>query len=163
MKDKILFSLFGLIIFFFVILAFSEIKKGKETNEVGLQDIKPTTIAQAQEIPNIKKADKVEVVNFHATYRCYSCQKLGKLSEKTIKERFTKEVNEGKVVFKSVNGDLPENREMVILYQATGSSLYINAIKDGKNHIVQNIKVWQYLNDEEGFKNYLEEKIRQLL
>lgn len=163
MRDKILYGLFGLIVLFLFILIFGEIQKGKEINNAADQETKPTIVLEQPEIPDIKKADKVEIVNFHATLRCASCQRLGELSEKTIKERFAKEVKEGKVIFKSINGDLPENKEMVILYQATGSSLYINAVKEGKNHIIQNIKVWQYLSDEEAFKNYLEERIKQLL
>jgi len=98
-------------------------------------------VAEEKEIPDVKKADRIEVINFHATQRCVSCTTLGKLSEKTITERFVNEVASGKIIFKSVNVELRENTEIVNLYQASGSSLYINAIKDGKNNIVQNVKV----------------------
>jgi hypothetical protein len=58
------------------------------------------------------------------------------LAEKTITERFANEINSGKIVFKSINVELKENAAIVNLYQPSGSSLYINAIKDGKNNIV---------------------------
>ena len=117
----------------------------------------------ADEIPQVKKADKIIVANFHATQRCASCTALGKLSEKTVTERFASEIGSGKMEFKSINVDLPENDEIAKQYQATGSSLYINAIKDGKDNIVQNMKVWQYLTDEQGFTNYLEVQLKTLL
>jgi len=98
-------------------------------------------VAEEKEIPDVKKADRIEVINFHATQRCVSCTTLGKLSEKTITERFANEVASGKIIFKSVNVELRKNTEIVNLYQASGSSLYINAVKDGKNNIVQNVKV----------------------
>jgi len=120
-------------------------------------------VAEEKEIPDVKKADRIEVINFHATQRCVSCTTLGKLSEKTITERFANEVASGKIIFKSVNVELRKNTEIVNLYQASGSSLYINAVKDGKNNIVQNVKVWQYLSDEIAFTNYLETKLRSLL
>ena len=115
------------------------------------------------EIPNVKSADKIEVVNFHRTQRCWSCSTLGKLSEKTVNEKFADEVASGRVIFKAVNVELPENKEIVNLYRASGSSLYINAIKDGENNIVQNIKVWKYLSDESAFTSYLETQLRSLL
>lgn len=124
----------------------------------------PTVTSPPDEgIPNIKKADKIEVLNFHRTQRCWSCLTLGKLSEKTVSEKFANEVASGKVIFKAVNIELPENKEIVNLYQAGGSSLYTNAIKDGKNNIVQNKKVWQLLSDEPAFINYLETQLRSLL
>lgn len=114
-------------------------------------------------ILEVSKADKIEVFNFHRTQRCWSCLTLGKLSEKTIKEKFAEESVSGKVVFKAINIELPENNNIVNLFKASGSSLYINAIKDGNNHIEQNMKVWQFLSDESAFTSYLEEQIRSLL
>ena len=117
----------------------------------------------ADEVPQVKKADKIIIANFHATQRCASCTALGRLSEKTVTEQFTNEIASGKMEFKSINVDLPENEEMMNLYQASGSSLYINAIKDGKDNIVKNMKVWQYLSDDQAFVNYLETQLKTLL
>jgi len=136
----------------------------KKYSSVQNNSLAPTvTSAPNEGIPNIKKADKIEVLNFHRTQRCWSCSTLGKLSEKTVGEKFADEVAGGKVIFKAVNIELPENKEIVNLYQAGGSSLYINAIKDGKNNIAQNMKVWQLLSDEPAFTNYLEIQLRSLL
>lgn len=136
----------------------------KKVSPVQSNSPAPTvTSAPDEGIPNVKKADKIEVLNFHRTQRCWSCLTLGKLSEKTVSEKFADDVASGKVIFKAVNIELPENKEIVNLYQAGGSSLYINAIKDGKNNIVQNMKVWQLLSDEPAFTNYLETQLRSLL
>lgn len=163
MKEKILYLFFGLIMIFLVGLIIKEAVNFNEIpNNTEVSEESNPTIEQP-EIPDVKKADKVEIVNFHATQRCVSCEIMGKLSEKTIKEKFAKEIESGKVIFKSVNGELPENKEITTLYQASGSSLYINAIKDGENNIVQNVKVWQYLGDELAFISYLEGKIKELL
>lgn len=135
------------------------------TNQSSAESLTGDTTAQKAEpeVPDVKQADKVEIVNFHATARCASCTALGRLSEKTVTEQFANEIASGKMEFKSINVDLPENNEMATLYQATGSSLYINAIKDGKDNIVQNMKVWQYLSDDQAFVNYLETQLKTLL
>jgi len=159
MKLKIIYALLGIIMIVLVGLIINELVPKDNVNSSDETDV----VAEEKEIPDVKKADRIEVINFHATQRCVSCTTLGKLSEKTITERFANEVASGKIIFKSVNVELRENTEIVNLYQASGSSLYINAIKDGKNNIVQNVKVWQYLSDEIAFPNYLETKLRSLL
>ena len=65
--------------------------------------------------------------------------------------------------FQSVNVDLPENRELAKKYQAVGSSLFINTIYDGQDHIEEDVRVWRLLNSEAQFKSYLKNKIDTLL
>jgi len=137
MKLKIIYTLLGIIMIVLVGLIINELVPKDNVNSPD----ETAVVAEEKEIPDVKKADRIEVINFHATQRCVSCTTLGKLSEKTITERFVNEVASGKIIFKSVNVELRENTEIVNLYQASGSSLYINAIKDGKNNIVQNVKV----------------------
>jgi len=137
MKLKIIYALLGIIMIVLVGLIINELVPKDNVNSPD----ETAVVAEEKEIPDVKKADRIEVINFHATQRCVSCTTLGKLSEKTITERFVNEVASGKIIFKSVNVELRENTEIVNLYQASGSSLYINAIKDGKNNIVQNVKV----------------------
>lgn len=137
MKLKIIYTLLGIIMIVLVGLIINELVPKDNVNSPD----ETAVVAEEKEIPDVKKADRIEVINFHATQRCVSCTTLGKLSEKTITERFANEVASGKIIFKSVNVELRKNTEIVNLYQASGSSLYINAVKDGKNNIVQNVKV----------------------
>ena len=137
MKLKIIYALLGIIMIVLVGLIINELVPKDNVNSPD----ETAVVAEEKEIPDVKKADRIEVINFHATQRCVSCTTLGKLSEKTITERFANEVASGKIIFKSVNVELRKNTEIVNLYQASGSSLYINAVKDGKNNIVQNVKV----------------------
>lgn len=112
---------------------------------------------------NLPKAEKIEVINFHATQRCVSCTTLGNYSEATIYEFFQPELRDGIISFQSVNVDLPENRELARKYQAVGSSLFINTIYDGQDHIEEDVRVWRLLNSEAQFKSYLKNKIDTLL
>ena len=54
---------------------------------------------------------------------------------KTIKEKFLEEYKNGTIAFRDINGELLENKDMVIKYQARGSSLFVNAITAGKDNI----------------------------
>jgi hypothetical protein len=117
------------------------------------------SVAQEQKQP----ADKIEVVHFHATQQCWSCITAGEFALKTIKERFPEEYKNGTIVFKEINGELSENRDIVIQYQAGGSSVFVNAIIDGRDNIEEDVTIWRLVSDEEGFKNYFENKLKKLL
>lgn len=132
----------------------------------------PQTEIQAQ--PQVKQnvttdnvslapADKIEVVNFFGTQRCVSCLTIGRLTKKTLEEKFAPELESGEIVLQEINGELPENKEIVVKYQARGSSLFINAIRGEQENITEDITVWRLVNDEEQFVSYLENKLNKLL
>jgi hypothetical protein len=108
-------------------------------------------------------AQKVEVFLFHRTQRCTTCIAIGKLSGQTVEERFGPEVLAGKVVFREVNIDQPQNKALAEKFQAGGSSLFINAVREGSDNIQEDAEVWRLTNDPQAFKNYLAGKINGLL
>lgn len=108
-------------------------------------------------------ADKVEVMYFHATARCISCTTIGKYTGETVNEYFQPELKSGKIIFKEINIDLPENRELAFKFQASGSSLFLNAIIDGEDNITEDVNVWRLIQNETQFKSYLKNIIDNLL
>jgi len=108
-------------------------------------------------------ADKLEVYYFHATARCYSCKTIGAYVKETMEQKYAEQLENGKIDFREINVDLPENKEIARKYQASGSSLFINRIKDGRDNIEADMNVWKLLKDEAGFKDYLENKINSYL
>ena len=111
----------------------------------------------------VAKADKVEVFLFHATQRCPTCIAIGRLAGETVNERFQEELKSGLVEFKEVNIDLPENKQLAQKFQAAGSALYVNAISGGIDNIEQDVRVWSMVGNTAEFKDYLENKINNLL
>ncbi len=146
-----------------LILAFALILSGCNQSSTANQE---TNTTSKNDLPmsqaNIT-ADKIEVVHFHATQQCWSCITVGEYALKTIKEKFSEEYKNGTIVFKDINGELPENRDMVIKYQARGSSLFVNAIIDGQDNIQEDVTVWRLVSNETQFINYFENKLNKLL
>ena len=100
--------------------------------------------------------EKIEIYHFHATQQCYSCKTVGAYAEETINTYFSDELNSGKVVFASVNIDLPENKELVNKYEAKGSSLLIGIYyKDGGFTKEENVNVWYKISNKEDYMSYL--------
>ena len=109
-------------------------------------------------------AEKLEIMYFHTTARCFSCSALEELTKKTLEAKFSSELSSGQIIFSSINIDLPDNKALAQEFQATGSSLFIKAIlADGSNNKKPYLQVWQYLNNEEAFIEYLSQEINQLL
>lgn len=131
-------------------------------NDVG-KNGKDSSPIQASKNVSLAPADTVEVVNFFGTQRCAACIAVGTLTSKTLNEKFHEELESGKVVFREINGELPENRDIITKYQARGSSLFINAIRGEKEQIEEDITVWRLINSEEQYMAYLENKLNTLL
>ena len=105
---------------------------------------------------------KVEVYHFHTTRQCYTCKTVGALAEETVNTYFADELESGKLVFASVNIELPENKELVDKYEAKGSSLLIGIYgKDGTFSKQEDSAVWYKINNKEDYMNYLKGVIEQ--
>lgn len=164
MRNKILIAigLIGLIVLAVIGNQFLDINptpdqvvnSGIQTSQP-LADQNPTII--------ITPADAIEVVNFFGTQRCVACITVGKLAKQTIEEKFPEEVKTGKIVFREINGEMLENKEMMIKYQARGSSLFINAIRGDQDNIAEDVTVWRLVSNETQFINYFENKLKKLL
>ncbi|MPN47603.1 hypothetical protein SDC9_195206 [bioreactor metagenome] len=123
---------------------------------------------QPQPTPSINTSlpsgsEKIEIFVFHATQRCISCINIGKYAKATIEEKFPEELKSGKITFREVNIDLPENEKMAKDYGVTGSALFINAIKDGKDNHEEDTIVWRLVTNEVQMKSYFESKLKKLL
>lgn len=138
--------------------------KSKDTIPSGSEiSVSATNNSQGSSaIQSVIPADKIEVVHFHATQQCWSCITVGEYALKTIKEKFPDEYASGKITYKDVNGDLVENRDLIIKYQARGSSLFVNAIRGEKDDIAEDVIVWRLVNNEGQFISYFENKLNNL-
>lgn len=107
--------------------------------------------------------DKLEIYHFHGTNQCYSCITVGDYAEETINTYFKEELEKGIIVFDHINGDLPENKELVMQYGATGSSLWLGTYKRDDFSAEQNTNVWYKIKDKTDYMNYLKGIIEQKL
>ena len=82
---------------------------------------------------------------------------------RTSQEKFPEEYASGKIVFKEINAELPENQAIVNKYQARGSSLFVNAIRGSNDEITEDTTVWRLVNSETQYTAYFESKLKTLL
>lgn len=104
--------------------------------------------------------DKVQVVHFHGHQQCWSCVTVGEFAKKTIEEYLTNELATGKIEFLDINAEISSNSAIVNKFKATGSSLFVNVIRDGKDNISQDVTVWRLIDNENEFKQYFGSKLK---
>ena len=108
-------------------------------------------------------ADRVEVVYFHRTQRCHSCIYAQEWTFYTIETYFADELASGKVTFKVFNVEDKENATIVKKYGAFTSSLFINTIRGGTDHIEEVTDIWLLLGNDEAFAEAVRSKIEESL
>jgi len=161
MKNKPALILLITILLVSVFLLFNNANKPTEPTSKAV--IADTNTVRSSVPQSVTPADKIEVVHFHGTQQCVSCVAVGKLAKQTIEDKFPEEVKSGKIVFKEINAELPENQALVMKYQARGSSLFVNAIRGEKDDIAEDTKVWQLVNSESQYVAYFGGKLSALL
>ena len=127
----------------------------------------PTSPNSTQETPSVQPSygggDYVEVVYFHRTRRCYSCQWAGDAVEYTVQTYFANELASGRLVFTMLDLQNETNTDIVNEYGAYGSSLYINNVVDGIDHIEHIPEIWYHVGDTEEFIDVLRPEIEKAL
>ena len=108
-------------------------------------------------------ADRVEVVYFHRAQRCQGCIYAEAGTRYTLETYFKDELGSGKLVFKTVNVEDKENAPIVKKYGAFTSSLFVNTITDGTDHIEEVTDIWLVLGNDKAFVEVVKSNIERSL
>lgn len=103
---------------------------------------------------------KIEVLDFHSTHRCMTCNAIEANTKYTLYTYFTPELKEEKITFQVINVDEKENEKIAEKFEASGTSLILNVIKNGKETQI-NLTDFAFMsgNDKEAFSRELKAKI----
>ena len=121
---------------------------------VGLFNNSQPKDALAGSVP-VRSADRIDVVYFHRTERCDSCIWAGQMSRKTVESYFAAELASGRVTFREVDVQKPENSALAAKYGASGSSLFLDYVSQGKDNIVEAQQTYPYVGNEARFTGAL--------
>ena len=122
----------------------------------------------APEVPSASEtsavsADRVEVVYFHREQRCAGCRYAEAGTRFTVETYFKDEMASGELEFKVVELSNEANTAIVKKYGAYTSSLFINGIKDGVDHIEEVDKIWFLLGKDAEFVSLVKANIDKYL
>jgi len=81
----------------------------------------------------------------------------------TIETYFADELASGELVFKVLNVQDPANAAIVDKYGAYTSSLFMNKVVDGVDHIEQVTDIWLLLGNDQAFVDLVKSEIEKRL
>jgi len=122
-------------------------------------DFQTTTAVPSQ-------APEVEVVAyyFHGNLRCRTCRTIEAYSEEGIRSEFADELASGRLVWRVVNVEEPENEHFANDFELVTRSLVLAEYQDGEVTRWENLKqVWQLVRDKERFLDYVRKSTREFL
>lgn len=104
------------------------------------------------------------VTYFHTTFRCPTCHNIENYSKAAVYSNFDDELKTGKLVWRVINVDEPENKHFIKDYQLYSKHLIVSEMKDGKEVRWKDLeKVWTLVRNEKKFENYVKTEISDWL
>ena len=121
--------------------------------------------AQNNDQSTEKFENVIQVIDFHSTKRCLTCNAIEKQSRETIENNFKNELGAGTIIFKTVNIDEEVNFKLAEEFEASGTSLFINILVDGQSEKVDmtQFAFMNARNDAEKFEKGLVTEIQKAL
>jgi len=103
---------------------------------------------------------KIEVLDFHSTHRCMTCNAIEANTKYTLNTYFSKELKDNEVTFQVINVDEKENENLAEKFEASGTSLFLNVIIKGKGTKLD-LTEFAFMNgnDQDTFSKELKVKI----
>lgn len=119
-------------------------------------------VATGKVAPGVDR--RVVAYYFHGNFRCATCRTIEAYSEEAVTEGFVGEIGSGRLAWRVVNIDEPENKHFVQDFQLVSKSLVLVEYRDGKVGRFENLKlVWQLVGDKEAFLDYVRASTREFL
>ncbi len=108
----------------------------------------------------VASTNKIEVIDFYGTHRCVTCKAIEASAKYTLDTHYSEEQKDGTIVFKAINVDEEKNYKIAESFEATGTALFLNVIKNGKEtHINLTDFAFEKGRDQEAFSKELKSKI----
>jgi hypothetical protein len=129
----------------------------------------PETVAQVRPAADAnadvaKQERTVTAYYFHGNVRCRTCKKIETYTAESITTSFTNELSTGRLLWKMVNVDEPENEHFVKDYALTSRSVVLVASAGDKQLEWKNLaSIWDLVGDKEKFQKYINDETKGFL
>jgi hypothetical protein len=158
-----------LLVLTFVQVSVAGPKAVKEDASQALQSVnsvnKEEANGQASSVSE-KESGKSEVIAyyFHGNQRCRTCRTIEAYGKEAIRTGFAKEMKDGRLKWKVVNIDEPENEHYVQDFQLVTRSLVLQEKAKGIQERWKNLpRIWELVRNKEACEEYVQEEPRAFL
>jgi len=131
---------------------------------VGSRSEAPPAATVAEAPDSVTAPHRVVAYYFHTNYRCSSCRKIEATARHAIEIGFPTELADGRLVWRVINVEEDGNEHFIKDYQLYTKSVVLSDQQSGRQVRWKNLaKVWELLNDEAGFVDYVQTETRAYL
>ena len=168
MKTKRIVSaiLLGFIVVSVGYLIAKESRNRSDTND----PLQSTTVTKNQDLQPVQAPDgeqqksKVLAYYFHRNKRCATCQKIEAYTKEAIETGFADALADGRLVYRVINVDEPENEHFVKDYQLVGQSVVLVRLDGGKQTEWRNLdRVWELVKEYGLFVGYIQRETQAMI
>jgi hypothetical protein len=101
---------------------------------------------------------------FHGNLRCKTCRTIEAYSEEAIRSQFAVEFGSGRLAWRVVNVEEPENEHFVKDFELVTKSVVLVHYENGEVTRWKNLQqVWELVRDKEQFLDYVRSSTRKFL
>ena len=124
----------------------------------------PGALAEGPTAPEGAAVDGVVAFYFHGNVRCATCKKIEAYASEAVAAGFSDQLASGRLVWRVVNVDEPENKHFIGDFQLVTRSVVLAEYSGGNVVRWDNLdKVWQLVRSKDGFVEYVQEETRDFL
>jgi hypothetical protein len=126
----------------------------------------PPVVVEPEPAPQpqpVAETRRVDVVFFHRTQQCHSCEYAEVHVQSALEEYFADDLASGLVTSQSINMDDKKNSAIVDKYAAYSSQLFITTVKGDQEVTEEVLDFWNFIDDDEGFSQFMVDKVNQAL
>jgi hypothetical protein len=127
-------------------------QKGISTNEVDSQVSLVKGSVNATTGP-----EKVELLYFHRTQRCVSCNNAEQYTRDTLNKYYANELQYGQISIQSI--DYQQDKAMAEKYNVKVQGLKIVTTRGGQTNVKDVPEIWTYVKDRDAFMGFLKSVI----
>lgn len=120
--------------------------------------------SKTNSIPTDSIPETVLAYYFHGTIRCEACLLIEAAARAVIEQQFNSEMAANRIIWESVNYDLPENGHFLTDYKLSSPSLVLVLQQDAvPQHWKLLSNTWQLVQEPAKFNAYVENEVRAFL
>jgi peroxiredoxin len=105
--------------------------------------------------------ERIELLYFHRTDRCVSCNNAEQYARDTLNTYFPDEVKSGKLSIQSI--DYQKDTEMAKKYNVNMQGLKLVEYRGGQETVKDVSEIWAYVRDKNAYMSYLRDALNKEL
>ena len=130
----------------------------------GCQERQVNNASASSDLNGLQDGPAVIVYYFHGTRRCFSCLTIEANAAKVIEDNFQQQITDGSLMWTPMNMEDPGSKELTEKFGIKTNTLVVAKMADGNYIGYKKLKkVWQLIDDPEGFSEYVTDEINAFL